>query len=90
MSQSNPSVVVGHLSDEEIKKSIESIVVAVDTGARQMAQKFDEQIVAMENSFKRLGNLKVDFGSANGGSSKKECHSNRPTNNRYQETIAGG
>lgn len=69
----NPSVVVGHLSDEEIKKSIESIVVAVDTGARQMAQKFDEQIVAMENSFKRLGNLKVDFGSANGGSSKRNA-----------------
>ena len=69
----NPSVVVGHLSDEEIKKSIESIVVAVDTGARQMAQKFDEQIVAMENSFKRLGNLKVDFGSANGNSSKRNA-----------------
>ena len=69
----NPSVVVGHLSDEEIKKSIESIVATVDDGARRMAQKFDEQIVAMENSFKRLGNLKVDFGSANGNSSKRNA-----------------
>lgn len=67
--QSNPTVVVGHLSDEEIKASIESIVTSVDDGAKRMAQKFDAQILEMEKSFKRLQNLKDGFGDI-GGSTK--------------------
>lgn len=59
--QTNPSVVVGHLSDEEIKKSIESIVATVDDGAKRMAAAFDAQISEMEKSFGRLKNLKAEF-----------------------------
>lgn len=64
----NPSVVVGHLSDEEIKKSIDAIVKTVDDGAQLMAKKFDDQIKVMEQSFNRLKNLKADFGESSGGS----------------------
>ncbi len=78
----NPSVVVGHLSDEEIKASIESIVSTVDDGAKRMAQKFDDQIKVMEQSFNRLKNLKADFGESSGGSRRSA------SSNTKQETQA--
>lgn len=59
----NPTIVVGHLNDQELKSSIDALVKHVQDGALKMATDFDTAIQMMKGSLRELGNTKVDFGN---------------------------
>lgn len=56
----SPTIIVGHLNDEELKKSIDSLVAHVAEGTQKMVNNFNTQIDAMKNKLKELGSVKVD------------------------------
>lgn len=68
----NPTVVVGSLNDEEIKKTIDSLVSYVDTKLGEMVKNTDARIIQMKNAFQNIGAFKVDSsGTADGGSTRR-------------------
>ena len=68
----NPTIIVGHLNNEELQKSIDTLVAKVDEGMKLIVKKTNTAVEAMENKLKSLGGIKFDGGgSTNGGSSKK-------------------
>ena len=68
----NPTVIVGHLNNEELQKSIDALVANVDKGMKHIVESTNTAVDAMEKKLKSLGGIKIDGGgSANGGSSKK-------------------
>lgn len=56
----SPTIIVGHLNDEELKKSIDSLVAHVAEGTQKMVNNFNTSIDAMKNKLKELGSVKVD------------------------------
>lgn len=71
---STPTVVVAHLSDADLKKSINDLVSTVDEQTATMATNFDKQIKRMQESLRSLGTTKIDLGSVtDGGSSKRSA-----------------
>lgn len=69
----NPVVIAGSLSKEELEKSIQEIVKAVDVGMDDVSQKFDTKLAAIEENFKKAGTkigtaFKDSFNAALGGS----------------------
>jgi hypothetical protein len=73
----NPTIVVGHLNDKELKESIDSLVKHVDTQALKMAENFDAAIQLMRESLKSLSGVKIDITSSLDGleSAKKKLTS---------------
>lgn len=68
----NPTVIVGHLNNEELQKSIDALVANVGKGMQNILKSTNTTVEAMEAKLKSLGGIKIDGGgSANGGSSKK-------------------
>lgn len=68
----NPTVIVGHLNNDELQKSIDALVANVDKGMQHIVESTNTAVDAMEKKLKSLGGIKIDGGgSANGGSSKK-------------------
>ena len=68
----NPTIIVGHLNNEELQKSIDTLVAKVDEGMKLIVENTNTAVNAMEKKLKSLGGIKFDGGgSANGGSSKK-------------------
>lgn len=68
----NPTIIVGHLNNEELQKSIDTLVTKVDEGMKLIVKNTNTAVNAMEEKLKSLGGIKFDGGgSANGGSSKK-------------------
>lgn len=68
----NPTIIVGHLNNEELQKSIDTLVAKVDEGMKLIVENTNTAVDAMEKKLKSLGGIKFDGGgSANGGSSKK-------------------
>lgn len=68
----NPTIIVGHLNNEELQKSIDTLVAKVDEGMKLIVKNTNTAVDAMEEKLKSLGGIKFDGGgSANGGSSKK-------------------
>lgn len=68
----NPTIIVGHLNNEELQKSIDTLVAKVDEGMKLIVKKTNTAVDAMEEKLKSLGGIKFDGGgSTNGGSSKK-------------------
>lgn len=68
----NPTVIVGHLNNEELQKSIDTLVAKVDEGMKHIVKSTNTAVYAMEEKLKSLGGIKIDGGgSTNGGSSKK-------------------
>lgn len=68
----NPTIIVGHLNNEELQKSIDTLVAKVDEGMKLIVKNTNTAVNAMEEKLKSLGGIKFDGGgSANGGSSKK-------------------
>lgn len=68
----NPTIIVGHLNNEELQKSIDTLVAKVDEGMKLIVKNTNTAVDAMEKKLKSLGGIKFDGGgSANGGSSKK-------------------
>lgn len=73
----NPTIVVGHLNDKELKESIDSLVKHVDTQSLKMAENFDAAIQLMRESLKSLSGVKIDITSSLDGleSAKKKLTS---------------
>ena len=76
----SPSIVMASLSDDQLKKSIDSLVTHVDEAMKKMVQSTNNAVGEMEAKLKSLGNLKIDSGgSADGGASKRAKAQNAET-----------
>ena len=76
----NPTVVIGSLNDEELKKSIDKLVDHVDKQLNYMVSSTKVAVMSMQNSLKSLGDTKIDFGgAANGGATKRTKAQNEET-----------
>ena len=58
----NPTIIVGHLNDKELKDSIDQLVQHVDQGTKTMVESFNKSIDAMKQKLAELGKEKVDLG----------------------------
>lgn len=68
----NPTVVVGSLNDEEIKKTIDSLVEHVNKGMEKIVSNTNSAVDNMKNKLRELGTFKVDSsGTADGGSTRR-------------------
>lgn len=68
----NPTVVVGSLNDEEIKKTIDSLVEHVNKGMEKIVSNTNSAVDGMRNKLRELGTFKVDSsGTADGGSTRR-------------------
>lgn len=75
-----PTVVIGSLNDEELKKSIDKLVNHVDQQLNYMVSSTKVAVMSMNKSLKSLGDTKIDFGSsADGGASKRTKAQNAET-----------
>ena len=84
----NPTVVIGSLNDEELKKSIDKLVNHVDQQLSYMVSSTKVAVMSMNKSLKSLGDNKIDFGgSADGGASKRAKAQDAETN-AVEKTIA--
>ena len=80
MANNSPTIVAASLSDEQLKKSIDSLVTHVDEAMKKMVQSTNNAVGEMEAKLKSLGNLKIDSGgSADGGASKRAKTQNAET-----------
>lgn len=80
MANNSPTIVVGSLNDDELKKSIDKLVANVDEGLNKMLQSTKNAVSEMNKTLKSLGDTKVDFGgSSDGGSSKRAKAQNAET-----------
>ena len=76
----NPTVVIGSLNDDELKKSIDKLVDHVDKQLNYMVSSTKVAVMSMQNSLKSLGDTKIDFGgAANGGATKRTKAQNEET-----------
>ena len=76
----NPTVVIGSLNDDELKKSIDKLVSHVDKQLNYMVSSTKVAVMSMQNSLKSLGDTKIDFGgAANGGATKRTKAQNEET-----------
>lgn len=72
MANNSPTIVAASLSDEQLKKSIDSLVTHVDEAMKKMVQSTNNAVGEMEAKLKSLGNLKIDSGgSADGGTGRR-------------------
>lgn len=68
----SPTIVAAHLSDDALKKSVNSLVDEVNTSVVKMAENFNLQVKSMEDRIKSLGTVKIDSeGSYDGGSKRR-------------------
>lgn len=59
-----PTIIIGSLNDSELKKSIESLVNAVDEGTKKMKSSFDSTIEAMKSKLGELGKTSFEIKAA--------------------------
>ena len=68
----SPTIVAASLSDEELKKSVKSLVDYVDTQLNIMVASTNIAVNSMEKKLKSLGSIKIDSGgAADGGASRR-------------------
>lgn len=80
MANNSPTLVMASLSDDQLKKSIDSLVTHVDEAMKKMVQSTNNAVGEMEAKLKSLGNLKIDSnGSADSGASKRAKAQNAET-----------
>lgn len=80
MANNSPTIVAASLSDDQLKKSIDSLVTHVDEAMKKMVQSTNNAVGEMEAKLKSLGNLKIDSnGTADGGASKRAKAQNAET-----------
>ena len=88
MARENPTIIVGHLNDAELKKSIDALVAHVEQGTKKMVDNFNTSIDTMKRKLNELGSVKVDMGgTADGGSSRRTSAVEKETKAR-KELIA--
>ena len=80
MANNSPTIVAASLSDDQLKKSIDSLVTHVDEAMKKMVQSTNNAVGEMEAKLKSLGNLKIDSnGTVDGGASKRAKSQNAET-----------
>lgn len=67
MANNSPTLVMASLSDDQLKKSIDSLVSHVDEAMKKMVQSTNNAVGEMEAKLKSLGNLKIDSEGTNDG-----------------------
>ena len=87
MSQQNPTIIVGHLDDSELTKSIDNLVSYVDKKIRSMATNFDDGLKRMKESLKNLGDIKVDSGGVSDAGSSRRTKRNSEEAKSVRETA---
>ena len=89
MANNSPTIVAASLSDDQLKKSIDSLVSYVDEAMKKMVKSTNKAVGEMEAKLKSLGNLKIDSGgSADGGASKRAKSSKDAADAVKSETVA--
>lgn len=72
MAEQNPTVIIAHLNDEQLRKSIDSLVGYVDKQFQSMVSTTSTRVGEMQTKLNELSQIKVDSnGSVDGGSSKR-------------------
>lgn len=72
MAEQNPTVIIAHLDDEKLRKSIDDIVGYVDKQFQSMVSTTTTKVGEMQAKLNELSQIKVDSnGSADGGSSRR-------------------
>ena len=88
MANNSPTIVAASLSDDQLKKSIDSLVTHVDEAMKKMVQSTNNAVGEMEAKLKSLGNLKIDSGgSTDGGSSRRTSSVEKETKARKELSM---
>lgn len=66
MAQSNPAVIAASLTDDELRKGIESLVTYVDKATKQMAQSFTDCVAKIKAELASISSTKIDLPSTSG------------------------
>lgn len=69
----NPTIIVGHLDDSDLRKSIDSLVLHIETQTKRMSGAFDSQIEKMKSSMRGLKTEKLDTDISSTGKSSKQA-----------------
>lgn len=85
---SNPTVIVGHLDDQELKQSISNLVAHVKRGLHTMETDTTNTVQAMQKSLQSLGNLKLDSNSSGDGGSTRRARRQQAETQAVKETEA--
>lgn len=85
MANNSPTLVMASLSDDQLKKSIVSLVTHVDEAMKKMVQSTNNAVGEMEAKLKSLGNVRINSGGANdGGSSRRTSSVEKETKARKE------
>ena len=85
MANNSPTIVAASLSDDQLKKSIDSLVTHVDEAMKKMVQSTNNAVGEMEAKLKSLGNVRINSGGANdGGSSRRTSSVEKETKARKE------
>ena len=87
MANNSPTIVAASLSDDQLKKSIESLVTHVDEAMKKMVQSTNNAVGEMEAKLKSLGNLKIDSGGTNDGGASKRTKAQNAETDAVEKTI---
>ena len=88
MANNSPTIVAASLSDDQLKKSIDSLVTHVDEAMKKMVQSTNNAVGEMEAKLKSLGNLKIDSGGTNDGGASKRAKAQNAETDAIDKTIA--
>ena len=88
MANNSPTLVMASLSDDQLKKSIDSLVTHVDEAMKKMVQSTNNAVGEMEAKLKSLGNLKIDSGGTNDGGASKRAKSQNAETDAVEKNIA--
>ena len=69
MAEQNPTVIIAHLNDEQLRKSIDSLVGYVDEKFKAMTTSTTSAVNTMQQSLNKLGELKITS-TGSGGESR--------------------
>ena len=85
MANNSPTIVAASLSDDQLKKSIDSLVTHVDEAMKKMVQSTNNAVGEMEAKLKSLGNVRINSGgTADGGSSRRTSAVEKETKARKE------
>ena len=81
----NPTVVVGHLNDQELKNNINALVQHVNEGMNKIVQSTNTAVENIKNKLKELGNINVNEPSSK--SSSNRVRSQKEVTEAVRETT---
>ena len=87
MANNSPTLVMASLSDDQLKKSINSLVTHVDEAMKKMVQSTNNAVGEMEAKLKSLGNLKIDSNGTNDGGASKRAKAQNAETDAIEKSI---